>query len=208
MARRVGLEFLLVAVAVLHISAVLPASAQNHAVKQISPDNALLDVDEAGGDLQWVEAGWVDNKFYVEGWMFDNTQIFYRKLSGRLFFTRGSFNEASTIERFCGENSGTSCTDLQLEQHSKRFISLIYRNQDGSVCAGLDYVGEDGRGAGRAARIFGNYMVSLEHCRDSGSDPDEVMANAAQYLAAAKKDGRSIVNLSSYDLPKLTTPSQ
>jgi hypothetical protein len=200
MAHRVGFGFLLAAMAVLLINAVQPASAQENTIKQIAPDEALLDVDEVGRELQWVEAGYINNKLYVEGWLFDNAQMYYRKLSGRLFFTRGSFSEDRTLERYCGENS-ENCSDVQLKQHSKRFISVVYRNPDGSVCAGLDYVGEDGRGAGRAARIFGNYMVSLEHCRQSGSDPNEVLAQSVQFLAAAKKDGRSIAKLSGYDLP-------
>lgn len=207
MARRIGFDLLLAAMAVLLISAVPPASAQNNTIKQIAPTEALLDAEQAGRELQWVEAGYIDKKIYVEGWLFDNAQMYYRKLSGRLFFTRGSFSEDRTLERYCGENS-ENCSDVQLKQYSKRFISVVYRNPDGSVCAGLDYVGEDGRGAGRAARIFGNYMVSLEHCRDSGSDPEQVLAQSVEYLAAAKKDGRSIAKLSGYDLPKLTEPSQ
>ncbi|NNE83443.1 MAG: hypothetical protein HKN28_05690 [Alphaproteobacteria bacterium] len=207
MARRVGFDLLLVAVAGLLISAVPPASAQGNPLKQIAPDEALLDGDEAGRVLQRIEAGYINNKLYVEGWLFDNAQMYYRKLSGRLFFTRASFSEDRTLERYCGENS-ERCSDVQLKQYSKRFISVVYRNPDGSVCAGLDYVSEDGRGAGRAARIFGNYMVSLEHCRHSGSDPEQVLAQGVEYLAAAKKDGRSIAKLSGYDLPKLTEPSQ
>jgi hypothetical protein len=188
--------------------ATLPVDAQDNTVKQIAPDDALLDVGLSGRALVGVKAGYYANKLYVEKWQFDNSALNFQKLSGHTYFSTSSFSEKRSLQRYCGEEPELNCSEVETKRHSKNLISVVYQSENGgAVCAGLDYIDEDGRATGRRPRMYGNYIVSMIHCRRPGSDPDEVLAHSANYLAAAKKDGRFIVNLGHYDLPKLVDPA-
>ncbi len=183
------------------------ASAQD-TIKQITPDEALFDVGHAGRGFIDVEGGYYANKVYVERWRFDNSLMNFQKLSGHTYFTRSSFNEERSRRRYCGEDPAQNCAELEVKQYSKNLISLVYRRvSDGAVCVGLDYVGESGRSSDNRPRIYGNFLASLIHCRAPGTDREEVLAHGAHYLAAAKKDGRTVAKLKHLDLPKLPDPN-
>jgi hypothetical protein len=178
------------------------AIAQDNNIKQIAPEDAVLDVDSSGSALISVHAGHIAKKLYVEDWRYNDFRVVYTRLSGRTFFKSGVLSEEKTQSRYCGENAEQNCEVMQLTKHSKNLIVIAYRQRSsGLVCAGMDYIDET-RSSSRHRGLFGNYIVSVETCVPGGA-AEEVIAQAAHYLLAIKSNGNTIAKLGHYDLPKL-----
>jgi hypothetical protein len=194
---------ILLSVVMLFIAGWSGAIAQNHNIKQIEQDDALLQVNVTGAALLSIHAGHLDKKVYLEEWRFSDAVVTYTRISGRLFFRQSAFGEKVTQSRHCGDNLGQNCEVLELKKHSRNLIVIVYRQKSsGLVCAGMDYIDET-RSSSRHKGLYGNYIVLVEACNFADSDSEKIIARAAQYLAAVEENGTKKAKLEPYDLPKL-----
>lgn len=201
-------KFLIGVLCALLVTALLgpvsQANAQGVEFKKVTPDEALLDIDLSGRALRDIDSGYYANKIYVERWRFSDARIVFQKLSGNRYFTKKSFNEDRTLRRHCGETPAENCSQIELKQHSRRLVTLLYqRGNKDAVCAALDYVGQDRNRFAARPQIYGTYIVSVLTCVPSGEDPQDALAQGVDYLQAITKDDREIINLSGFDLPGL-----
>jgi uncharacterized protein YjbI with pentapeptide repeats len=177
------------------------AFAGKYKFQLIESSDALLEFPLAGRTLHTVTAGFVANSDYREVWEFENSCLVYDKLPRRKAFRASSFNERSTPIRFCDGEVELNCDVLRVEKLSKNLIVMTYRDREsGAACAGLEYIDQDRtvRGAG----LYGNYNVLVGTCLPASNDHKQALALSAHYLSLIKNDGKEIIRLSRYDLPK------